>query len=499
MRTTWPIFLSLESQIRETRPIQSESIRTISDECGLPITLRSHSWTNKSVGSSTNYIGLALPITPAIVFTSDHGYHLGEHTFWQKANLHEEVIRVPLVISVPGMKAGSTDSIAELVDLFPTLTELVGKPIPDEVQGQSLVPILKNPNASVKSNALSFSRKGNSLRTANWHYIRYDDKTVELYDMQNDPDEFHNLAFSGEHAATAERHENELSRRLAMVATSDGVVEADIVVYGGTSSGVIAAVQAKKMGKSVIIVGPDKHLGGLTSGGLGYTDTGNKAVIGGLSRDFYHRIWQKYQEPDAWRWEKKSEYGNKGQGTPAIDGKNRTMWIFEPHVAEQVFEDYVKEFQIPVYRDEWLDRSAGVKKEGAKIVSISMLSGKTFVGKMFIDATYEGDLLATAGIDFTSGERPTRCTERNGMAFKRASSIIVITSACSRPRLVPTGFLAILRPEFCHALARTRLASMEPVTVASRPIAIDTALPITQITAFHFLSPAATIRSNTNC
>ncbi|QDT54462.1 Xanthan lyase precursor [Caulifigura coniformis] len=179
--------------------------------------------------------------------------------------------------------------------------------------------------------------------------------------------------------------------------------EADLIVYGGTSSGVIAAVQAKQMGKSVIVVGPDKHLGGLSSGGLGYTDTGNKAVIGGLSRDFYHRIWKQYQSPDAWRWQKKSEYGNKGQGTPAIDGENRTMWIFEPHVAEQVFEDYVKEFQIPVHRDEWLDRSKGVKKEGERIRSITMLSGKTYTGKMFIDATYEGDLMAAAGVNYHVG------------------------------------------------------------------------------------------------
>ena len=186
-------------------------------------------------------------------------------------------------------------------------------------------------------------------------------------------------------------------------ATAQEKHQADIVVYGGTSSGVIAAVQAKKMGKSVIIVGPDKHLGGLTSGGLGFTDTGNKAVIGGLSRDFYHRIWQKYQQPAAWRWQEKSEYGNKGQGTPAIDGKNRTMWIFEPHVAEQVFEDYIKEFDIPVYRDEWLNRDTGVKMSDRRITSITMLSEKTFVGKMFIDATYEGDLLAAAGIDYHVG------------------------------------------------------------------------------------------------
>ncbi|MGB0742752.1 MAG: FAD-dependent oxidoreductase, partial [Planctomycetaceae bacterium] len=135
--------------------------------------------------------------------------------------------------------------------------------------------------------------------------------------------------------------------------------EADLVVYGGTSSGVIAAVQARRMGRSVIIVGPDRHLGGLSAGGLGFTDTGNKAVIGGLSRDFYHRVWKKYQQEEAWVWQQRSDYGNKGQGTPALDGVNRTMWIFEPHVAEQVFEDYVREYEIPVHRDQWLDRQQG--------------------------------------------------------------------------------------------------------------------------------------------
>lgn len=181
----------------------------------------------------------------------------------------------------------------------------------------------------------------------------------------------------------------------------------DLVVYGGTSAGVIAAVQAKKMGKTAIIVGPDKHLGGLSSGGLGWTDTGNKAVIGGLSRDFYHRIWMEYQKPETWKWQKPEEYGNKGQGTKAMDGENRTMWIFEPSVAEKVYEDYVKEFEIPVYRDEWLDREKGVKMEGGRIVSITMLSGKTYRGKMFIDATYEGDLMAAAGVSFHVGREST--------------------------------------------------------------------------------------------
>src|SRR5699024_8363407 len=126
----------------------------------------------------------------------------------------------------------------------------------------------------------------------------------------------------------------------------------EIIIYGGTSAAVTAAVQAAQMDRSIIMVSPDKHLGGLTSGGLGFTDTGNKAVIGGLSREFYERVYHHYQQDEAWKWQERSEYGNKGQGTPAIDGKNRTMWIFEPHVAEQVYEDFISEYDITVLRDE---------------------------------------------------------------------------------------------------------------------------------------------------
>lgn len=204
---------------------------------------------------------------------------------------------------------------------------------------------------------------------------------------------------------------------LALLCQPLGASEHDVVIYGGTCAAVVSAVQVKKMGKSVIIVSPDKHLGGLSSGGLGFTDTGNKAVIGGLSRDFYHRIYVHYQKPESWRQQKQSEYGNKGQGTPAMDGENRTMWIFEPSAAEKVFEDYIKESGIEVVRDEWLDRAKGVKKEGGKIVSITTLSGRTYEGRMFIDTTYEGDLMAAAGCDYHVGREANSVygEEHNGV------------------------------------------------------------------------------------
>ena len=182
-----------------------------------------------------------------------------------------------------------------------------------------------------------------------------------------------------------------------------GTFKADIIVYGGTSSAVSAAVQAARMGNSVIMVSPDKHLGGLTSSGLGFTDTGNKAVIGGLAREFYQLLYQHYQKPESWNWQKQSEYGNIGQGNPALDGELRTMWIFEPHVAEEAFETMIRENNVTVHREEWLDRENGITKKDGSIVALKTLSGKIYKGKVFIDATYEGDLMAAAGVNYHIG------------------------------------------------------------------------------------------------
>lgn len=186
------------------------------------------------------------------------------------------------------------------------------------------------------------------------------------------------------------------------------IYSADVIIYGGTSSAVIAAVEVAKSGKSVIVVSPDIHLGGLTAGGLGWSDTGNKNTIGGLSREFYHRVWEKYEKEDAWKWEDKSKFGNKGQGTSALDSINGTMWVFEPHIAEQVYEELIEENGIKVYRDEWLDRENGLVKEDGKIKSFTTLSGKTLKGNIFIDATYEGDLMASAGVSYHVGREANR-------------------------------------------------------------------------------------------
>ena len=157
---------------------------------------------------------LGLREKTAIVFTSDHGYHLGEHTFWQKSNLHEEVTRVPLVISLPGLKPGRSKSLVELVDLFPTLSAAAGLHAPEGLHGTSLLPILKDPAARVKESALSIHSSGTSMRTASWTYTRYKDGSEELYDMKNDPGQFTNRANDAESAKTLAGQRKAFDKRL---------------------------------------------------------------------------------------------------------------------------------------------------------------------------------------------------------------------------------------------------------------------------------------------
>jgi iduronate 2-sulfatase len=137
---------------------------------------------------------LGLRESTAIVFTTDHGYHLGEHGFWQKGNLHEEVVRVPLIFSVPGIRPGRSSSLVELVDFYPTCTDLLGLPTPASLQGKSLMPVLRDPGSKVRDTALSIhNRAGGGLRSARWHYMKYGDQGEELYDMLKDPHQYTNV------------------------------------------------------------------------------------------------------------------------------------------------------------------------------------------------------------------------------------------------------------------------------------------------------------------
>jgi hypothetical protein len=208
---------------------------------------------------------------------------------------------------------------------------------------------------------------------------------------------------------------------LAQVSVPDAQTPAyDIVVYGGTSGGVAAAIQAKRMGRSVVLIEPGKHLGGLTSGGLGATDIGNKAAIGGVSREFYGKVYEYYARREVWKFESPEDYrARKGR---SIDEDTKTMWGFEPHVAERIYDQWVEAERVPVVRGQRLDLARGVVKRGPRIVAITMESGRTFRGRMFIDATYEGDLMAGAGVSYTVGRESNQQYGEtlNGVQTERA-------------------------------------------------------------------------------
>ncbi len=158
------------------------------------------------------------------------------------------------------------------------------------------------------------------------------------------------------------------------VESTDQMIDADVCVYGGTTAGVVAAVTAASRGKQVVVLNPGKHLGGMSSGGLGWTDFGRQHVIGGRSRAFYEACGKHYGKDIEWR--------------------------FEPKVAERVFEQMIADADIPVHHAAYIEKA---KTDGQKIKALRCLGGLTVTARMFIDATYEGDLLAAAGVSFTVG------------------------------------------------------------------------------------------------
>jgi len=155
----------------------------------------------------------------AIVFTTDHGYHLGEHGFWKKGNLHEEVTRVPFMIRTPGLKPGRTDSLAELVDFYPTCLDLLGLSQPKEIVGKSLLPILEKPTTQVRDTALSLhnekhvKNKGYAIRSATWTYMNYGEQGEILYDMVKDPQQYTNVIKDREYAETIKTARKQLALR----------------------------------------------------------------------------------------------------------------------------------------------------------------------------------------------------------------------------------------------------------------------------------------------
>jgi len=188
----------------------------------------------------------------------------------------------------------------------------------------------------------------------------------------------------------------------------------DVCILGATSSGVAAALQAARLGRSVALVESSAHAGGISAGGLGWTDFGNQETVGGIAREFYRETGRHYGKPEAWQ--------------------------FEPHVAEQVFNRWLSEIGAPVHFREYI---AGVRMEGRRIVSLHLESGLTIHAGMFIDASYEGDLLAAAGVSFTVGrESNARYGETvNGMQIHAKHQFDYPVDPYRQPGVPASGLL----------------------------------------------------------
>ncbi len=206
-------------------------------------------------------------------------------------------------------------------------------------------------------------------------------------------------------------------------------LDAEICVYGGTSSGVAAAVQAARQGKTCVLISPDLHFGGLSSGGLGWTDLGtDSTVIGGLAREFYKRVYLTYLDGATWVHETREAYIARSSIDP--NDTTRQMFTFEPKVAQRIFEEMLAESGVTVLPGRLKRGGGGVTKDAATIREIYTDDGRFLVrAGMFIDATYEGDLLAEAGASYTVGrEANTRYSETiNGIQAARATGNQIIT------------------------------------------------------------------------
>ena len=205
-----------------------------------------------------------------------------------------------------------------------------------------------------------------------------------------------------------ERHRAKLLEACDLIANARRIWasdEKDLVIYGATPAGIAAAVQARKMGLEPVVIEPTARIGGLTTGGLGQTDIGNKAAFGGISRKFYQDVKAFYENDSAWRFQTREEYKPRGQS--CWERGEDSMWTFEPSAALKVLEFWERDWAITIHRNERLDRGpGGVESKDGRIVAIRTESGRRFAAKMFVDATYEGDLMAAAGVSYTVGREP---------------------------------------------------------------------------------------------
>lgn len=215
---------------------------------------------------------------------------------------------------------------------------------------------------------------------------------------------------------------------------------ADVVIYGCTPAGITAAIETKRNGKRVVLICRDRHVGGMTTNGLGFADTGNHGAIGGMARQFYRDVRAYYA----------------ARGIAPIEGQTKSgaadrdgMWVFEPHAAEAIFEGWLKKADIVPVRAAPLRRDHGVVKRGARVVSITA-GGRVFRGRVFIDASYEGDLMAAAEVRFATGREANSVYGETLNGVQAANAIHHQFEHDVDPYVVPgrpaSGLLPLIEP-----------------------------------------------------
>ena len=179
----------------------------------------------------------------------------------------------------------------------------------------------------------------------------------------------------------------------------------DICIYGESASGVIAAIQGARMGKKVVLISKNDHVGGLVTSGLTATDMNRNDLIGGITKEFYNKIYNYYLQPEVWHNQDRESF-MVSTLKRTYRGKNderQIQWVYESSVAERIMRDMLKTAGVEILFNHRLDLNKNVRKEENIIRSIQLENGKVIEAKMFIDASYEGDLLARAGVSYTVG------------------------------------------------------------------------------------------------
>lgn len=179
----------------------------------------------------------------------------------------------------------------------------------------------------------------------------------------------------------------------------------DLCVYGETPSGIVAAIQAARMGKKVILLSNSSTVGGVMTSGLTATDINKYKAIGGIGREIFQKLYSYYSIPEAWKYQDREEFFELSKKR-TFTGKNDSLkmqWVYESHVLEDIFKKMLKEAKVRVVYNQLLDLENGVVKNGRAIERLITISGDEYKAKMFIDATYEGDLMAKAGVSYTVG------------------------------------------------------------------------------------------------